>query len=302
MRTFVIITIFSVLLAGPAALGQTAEEPIRIPLDATGVADWSYLNPSNLQTIGSRAVLFENTTPDRTFIVSIPFTFTAEERSRVFAAARLQRGGSTLGEIVCGSLTGAAQTTCLSPDTLDLFDRVEELRVLIESLQSVTEPPADITQCESKSPACLVDRLYWLSLCELCRKKPSGDRRTAFDDIVRNEAKSMVLRLIENTEPSTITLCELAAAVASTNSTGFITAPADEPDCNCPERPAPHKGDLDGAMSEVGATAFRKQFAADRIRIARAALIEAATKEATDMIAMPELNTIRTADASVMRE
>src|SRR5688572_14304483 len=59
------------LVAQPRPRGEQ-DRVIYIPLDTTGVADWSFLNPASVRSIEGSSVIFENTTLDRTFVVTLP--------------------------------------------------------------------------------------------------------------------------------------------------------------------------------------------------------------------------------------
>jgi hypothetical protein len=143
MRTRIFFALVLTMIAAAASEAQQRKDiTVRIPLDASGVSDFTFLNRAKVANVDSKAVEFFNSTPDRTFIVTMPFTYTGEEFQRSFAMARERRGGATLSEIVCGALPrrGSTPPECMRGEqgyVGDALDRVEELRVLLEALGRV---------------------------------------------------------------------------------------------------------------------------------------------------------------------
>ena len=201
--------LFAIVLLAPLALAQ--ERNVEVPLDTTGVADWTFVNPASVPAIDGASVIFHNTTADRTFVVKMPFVLPALERTSAFAAAKLRRGGWSLRDVVCAAINsgydpakghpcfGETVSRAMEGDVKDALDRVEELRIYLEAvdgLEGVPPLPADCPP-DLYSPRCVVERLYWTTGCSLC-KTTWGDRSDQLNALLREEAKALVLFLIQD--------------------------------------------------------------------------------------------------------
>ncbi|HEV7922906.1 MAG TPA: hypothetical protein VGR02_19135 [Thermoanaerobaculia bacterium] len=287
-----LLTILAVIVSARSS-AQPSPDRVRIPLDSTGISDWTYLNPANVPAIGNRAVEFYNTTPDRTFVVTMPFIYTSAEFNRAFATARLQRGSATMADVVCrvfsNNLKSAYQCDLATTDALE---RVEELRVLMESLEAVGDEPPNFATCNAKSPACLVERLYWSATCKLCAANPQPrDREGEFQTLLENEATALLMHLIRDSAPPDVPFCSIVQALALREELPDGAAAA----VSCAPLPPPKGavGTLDTAIDENGAAAIKKQFASERTKLAKAALMEAVTKELNATLNLREVEAVR---------
>jgi hypothetical protein len=290
-----------------------------IPLDTTGVSDWTYLNPANVPPAGRFGVRFHNTTSDRTFIVKMPFVFDTNEFESAFARARFDRGGLTLADIVCGVLfpgsTANTNGECVRGSTqsavegtakfdIDALDRVEELRVFIEALDAADSPPATNEDClVAPVPApCLVESLYWDAVCALCRQ-PSAQIDDAHDELdkhLENGARALIQNIMTAEANAKIvqfpdtTNCSIARKVLSEKKPLVMTDEPGVPDCGADVTAFSPGGALDAALYKTAEASTLKQFAHDRFELAKQALIAAATEELTETLVMPRIKEIRT--------
>jgi hypothetical protein len=300
MRTWLsAIVVVTYTLVATVSNGQSRvdERKLTIPLDTTGVSDWSYMNPSNVRAVESRAVEFENTTSDRTFIVTMPFTLSAAEFNRGFAIARLERDRATLADVVCDAQTTQEGRDVCAAAT-DELERIEELRVLIESFTAVGDEPPDLVTCDATSAACVVERVYWAAACRLCAagtRYTFDERQFEFNELLSAEAKKAIDRLILGTAPENVRdlLCDVTQAAVIQKQ--VIQSEAGVPDCQAVAAATGAVGSLDKAIDAHGEGEAKKRFASERMRIAKAALIAAATEEANDTIQMDRVEAVRNA-------
>jgi hypothetical protein len=159
-----ITAVFAVLLIATSATAQTPV-PRRVELDSTGVARWRFVNPVNPQQLDpGQALLFENTTGDRTFVVTIPFVYSTTELTRAYAISTDQRGGRVASEIVCKALGGCNPNVQEDVAAIDDIDTLEGMRTFIEGVSSVKKPGVD--WCGLDDAACAIETLFWVSSCE----------------------------------------------------------------------------------------------------------------------------------------
>ncbi|HEY9422768.1 MAG TPA: hypothetical protein VIW92_15240, partial [Thermoanaerobaculia bacterium] len=129
-------------------------------LDATGVES-RYVNPVKPVQIGDRPLQFFNDTGDRTFVVTIPFVYPAEEAGSAYAVADYDRGRQILADIVCTTLSEEDRANC----PRDALSHLEGLRVLLEAV-SQAKPAALETECTAqkvplKNGSCIAELFFW---------------------------------------------------------------------------------------------------------------------------------------------
>lgn len=271
---FPISTILVPLLAAVVCAdvrAQSAQTGDIVPLDATGVADFSYLNPSNVPAIGRNPISFYNSTSNRTFLITMDFVYPSDEFARAFAFARRQRGGSRLADVVCAPFAGDQRKACLDPNGMgDKFDLIEELRVFRESIDASDGTPPDVTTCDPKSAECAIERVYWGAACELCALTGADQTDASFAKALDDEANAVLMQLIKN-EPMDRKhyFCGYAQAVVADKK---LPQRSDLPTCVTSPDPNPASGPLDTALDEIGRDAAIKRAGAERRQIAGDAL------------------------------
>lgn len=132
-----------VSVVGAAVMGISiqAQEPTRVPLDDTGIADWRALNPVKPLELGTSELELVNTTGDRTFVVTIPYVYQETEFTSAYSVARQQRAGRSLADMVCRVLGECAEAD------LRKLQSLEQVKIFMERLARAKKEPAPGTAC-----------------------------------------------------------------------------------------------------------------------------------------------------------
>jgi hypothetical protein len=270
------------LMAAVPAAAQTSANPLEIQLDDSGVST-KFVNPLDPVELQARSdgrlqpLRFANTTGGRTFIVTMPFVYSALELASAYAVADEERDQQVVHEIVCAALRRNQGTPC-TEEEIRAIDTREGLRVLFAAV-SIAKDTSLAQQCGPllKGSDCIVETLFWRTACrrddrsELLRfarqiEQPNDGLR----DAVKKEATELVNEL----------LGESAAAACSFESIKDLQERVDEELTVVPElRPF-----IDPIAAEAKSEGLRARFAAERVQLAKAALQEAIGKKMKDEV------------------
>lgn len=147
-----------------------ASEPLYVPLDNTGIAEWSYLNANYPAVIKQdQSLIFQNTTGDRTFIITIPVSWSTSDYAVAYASARMRRGNVSLHDIVCRALTNCqtgTSTPLPCPAEQDTLDELQGLVEVREVLTRTSTSPPDLP-CDIGKPECLIEMTFWEAACAM---------------------------------------------------------------------------------------------------------------------------------------
>jgi hypothetical protein len=139
--------------------------PVRVLLNETGI-EGRYVNPVAPVNIDGRPLQFFNDTGDRTFVVTIPFSYSQSEASSAYAVASNDRGQAKLAKVVCAALP----TRECKDDQETAIDDLERLRLRLEIISSATkgaDPSASDCNDILQNGNCLVEYFFWDSVQSL---------------------------------------------------------------------------------------------------------------------------------------
>ncbi|HEX8411585.1 MAG TPA: hypothetical protein VF883_22230 [Thermoanaerobaculia bacterium] len=217
------------IAVAPALAFAQSESPVLVELDSTGIGSFEFTNPVKVNEIGSRPLLFRNTTGDRTFVVSIPFTYPPAELASAYTLAIADRRRATLDSVVCAALD-PRPGACSKDETNDL-GTLEGLRILAETvaaakaagLKDCTRSAAcdttnDPASCPPPSADCLVETFFWSATCGLDARTLANYGRTGDSaGIVRRALERHAATMVDNLfapNPLTWPGCTLVQATA----------------------------------------------------------------------------------------
>ncbi|HKI00871.1 MAG TPA: hypothetical protein VKK31_02710 [Thermoanaerobaculia bacterium] len=284
-RYFPLIVLLGVTAAADAQQTlPSREDPLQVFLDESGVES-RYVSPVKPVSVDGRPLQFINNTGDRTFVVNIPFTYSAVELASAYATADGSRGEQIVSEIVCNALAWNQGQPCSASEREEI-DTLEGLRVLLEAVMAAK--PTTLTACDPllKTPDCVVEALFWTAACRLghlfneSRDKPRGDHlgeEARDDELLRYahdgnsspilergldvEAPKLLDRLLalQPADP----VCDLATA------SGHQARIIGRLNISTESRPL-----LDPIAGEARTTGLKARFGAARVELAKRKLIE----------------------------
>ena len=171
LRSWITAIVFALLgVVAAAAQSPPPTEPVRVQLDNTGIASWRFVNPVNPPHVDGQPLIFSNTTGDRTFVVTMPFVYSASELTRAYAIAHDERGRQTVAEIVAAALRDdlsdpTISTTLLIAEDEKEISLLEGLRMLLEAVSAAKKSPSD--WCGLDTAGCVVETLFWTAACNI---------------------------------------------------------------------------------------------------------------------------------------
>jgi hypothetical protein len=196
MHTVRVLVGISLCLVMSSALSQT--QNVRVQLNETGIAEWSFLSPKTPHPIGIDQTLeFVNTTSGRTFIVNIPFEFRAEDLDSSYSVAAVNRK-MPVAELVNGVLHYDAS------DSVQMSDKLEVLRMLDERVKAAKDASniVSLTAVTVENlDANTLETLYWTAACGLPDEQKAALARGDEDPLelrlaLNEEAKALVERMV----------------------------------------------------------------------------------------------------------
>lgn len=257
-----------------AAAQVSPEVPETVILDASGVES-RFVNPVDPIPIGRRPLLFVNNTGDRTFVVTIPFVYTATELASAYATADALRRDKLVSDVVCDALEwNKARNNpelCIDSEREEI-DTLVGLRVLLEAVTAAK--PTDLVTCNAqlKSADCIVEAVFWTAGCRFpddvllafAREDLEEKSRIDLESYIREEAKEMLDRLLDPDPVDPDPQCDLPMASGhQARIVGKLTISATSPPL------------LDPIAAEAGSAGLKARFGAARVDLAKNELIKA---------------------------
>lgn len=290
------LIVFAALVAALAASAQ--EKPAPVPysgpvvLGQTGVAG-RFVNPVEPVWIGELPLQFFNDTGDRTFVVTIPFVYSAEEAGRAYAIADYERGRQVVSDIVCRVLLNG----CTAEEEIKI-SQLEGLRVLLEAV-SKAGPMSLPSDCRPRdfnthlmtylqNGGCIAELVFWTAtrhqdnLARFARFQGEEDERLIEKDLIA--ARDLLDRLFDVGKVPFPTESERKAAEARQAEIIALLSPATLQREDQEFESTAHPGSSAGDSAQVAVESFSYEakgaglaarFAEARIRLAKKALVEA---------------------------